>query len=73
VKSNRSKNIGSRRKRNPDKKGPIPASGFRRIAAIFYDSILLAGILFAATALLLAFNHGEAFSQATPHTLLHWS
>lgn len=38
------------------------ASGFRRIAAIFYDSILLTGILFVATAILLTLNHGEAFS-----------
>lgn len=40
---------------------PRYANALRRIAAIFYDSILLTGILFTATAFLLTFNHGEAF------------
>ena len=33
----------------------------RRLAALFYDAWLLAGILFMATALLLPFKGGEAF------------
>lgn len=42
------------------------AHGLRRIAAIFYDCILLMGILFAATAFLLTFNEGEAFRPGHP-------
>lgn len=33
------------------------------LAVIFYDSILLLAVLFAATALALPFNQGEAFSK----------
>jgi len=33
-----------------------------RIAAIFYDLLLLIGILFVATALILPFNAGQAFT-----------
>ena len=36
---------------------------FRRLAAIGYDSILLIAVLFAATAILLPFNSGEALSN----------
>jgi uncharacterized RDD family membrane protein YckC len=46
-----------------DKKA-IPCQGahvLRRIAAIFYDGILLLGVLFALTAMLLTLNRGEAF------------
>lgn len=35
---------------------------FRRIAAIAYDSLLLLGILFVATAILLPFNGGQALT-----------
>ncbi|MDO9104159.1 MAG: RDD family protein [Methylovulum sp.] len=35
----------------------------RRIAAIIYDLFLLCAILFAATALLLPFNAGEAYTR----------
>ncbi|MGR9099899.1 MAG: RDD family protein, partial [Gammaproteobacteria bacterium] len=39
------------------------APGFcRRLAAIFYDSVLLLAVLFAATALILPFNSGRPFS-----------
>ena len=34
----------------------------RRLGAIFYDSLLLGGLLFAATACLLPFNEGEAIA-----------
>lgn len=61
MRKSRNIKIRTRPKRVTEKTGPTYASGFRRIAAIFYDSILLSGILFAATALLLAFNNGEAF------------
>jgi uncharacterized RDD family membrane protein YckC len=35
----------------------------RRLAAIFYDLLLLLSVLFVATALILPFNAGEAFTQ----------
>ncbi|NOT83185.1 MAG: RDD family protein [Methylococcaceae bacterium] len=34
------------------------------MAAFFYDSLLLVGVLFVATALILPFNAGRAFSSA---------
>lgn len=37
----------------------------RRFAAIFYDFLLLLSVLFFATALILPFNAGQAFTQ-------HW-
>ncbi|MGZ8191298.1 MAG: RDD family protein [Methylococcaceae bacterium] len=36
----------------------------RRLGAIFYDFILLIAVLFLATALLLPFNAGEAFTSS---------
>ena len=39
------------------------AGFFRRLAAILYDSLLLVAVLFAATALALPINHGEAFAS----------
>jgi uncharacterized RDD family membrane protein YckC len=36
----------------------------RRLAVCFYDFILLIAVLFFATALLLPFNQGEAFSSS---------
>jgi uncharacterized RDD family membrane protein YckC len=47
---------------------PPPPGLFRRLGALFYDSLLLVGILFVATALLLPFHGGEAFS---PHQLAY--
>jgi len=47
------------------KPGPDTSSvpGFlRRMAAVFYDAMLLLAVLFFATALILPFNKGEAFS-----------
>jgi uncharacterized RDD family membrane protein YckC len=35
----------------------------RRLAAMFYDAILLLAVLFLATALLLPFNAGQAFTH----------
>jgi uncharacterized RDD family membrane protein YckC len=66
VKQTRSHQIRSRRKRATEKAGVLYASALRRIAAIFYDSILLTGILFVATAALLTLNHGEAFKPGNP-------
>ncbi|CCE22367.1 RDD family protein [Methylotuvimicrobium alcaliphilum] len=40
-----------------------PAGFFRRIAALLYDGLLLLAVLFAATAVGLLFNHGEAFAS----------
>jgi len=37
---------------------------FRRLGAIFYDCLLLTGLLFLATALVLPVNNGEAFSSS---------
>jgi len=42
---------------------PKPAGLFRRLAALLYDSLLLLAVLFIATAILLPFSHGEAFSH----------
>lgn len=39
-----------------------PAGLFKQLLAIFYDSLLIIAILFAATAILLPFNGGEAVS-----------
>ena len=57
-------------KRHPNGKQDTPDSGldsapgfFRRLAAIGYDSILLLAVLFAATAIILPFNSGEALSD----------
>ncbi len=35
----------------------------RRLAAVAYDTVLLLAVLFVATALILPFNSGEAFTQ----------
>lgn len=40
----------------------MPAGLFRRLAAIVYDSLLVAGLLMLATAVLLPFTHGEAIA-----------
>jgi len=43
---------------------PLSAPGFlRRMAAVVYDLLLLLGIFFLATALLLPFNSGQAFTS----------
>ncbi len=39
---------------------PKPASLFRRLAALLYDSLLLLAVWFVATAILLPFTGGEA-------------
>jgi len=41
---------------------PVPGL-LRRLAAIFYDMCLLVALLFVATALILPFNAGEAFTR----------
>ncbi len=40
-----------------------PPGLIRRLAALAYDSLLLGGLWFAATALLLPFRHGRAFQS----------
>lgn len=47
----------------PPMAGPPPGL-FRRLTALLYDAVLLAGVLFAATLVLLPFRSGEAFQ---PH------
>lgn len=61
MKLTRSKRIRSQLKRASSKAEPTYAGSLRRLAAIFYDCILLIGILFTATALLIILNNGEAF------------
>ena len=39
-----------------------PAGLFKQLIAMLYDSLLIAALLFIATAILLPFNHGEAIS-----------
>jgi uncharacterized RDD family membrane protein YckC len=47
----------------PGVKADFTPSFFRRLAAMFYDSFLLIALWFLATALLLPFNSGQAFSS----------
>jgi uncharacterized RDD family membrane protein YckC len=42
---------------------PQPPNLLRRLAAIFYDLLLLLSVLFVATALILPFNAGQAFTS----------
>lgn len=52
---------------NPDTDHTLPPCGLlRRLAAIFYDCLLLFAVLFAATALLMPFTHGEAIASENP-------
>lgn len=44
---------------------------FRRLLAISYDCLLLAGVLFIATALLMPFTHGEAIHSGNLFYLLY--
>lgn len=43
-----------------------PPGFFRRMAAIFYDSLLLLAVLFLATMIILPFNHEQAVAPNTP-------
>lgn len=57
--------VGSTKNISP-KPGNDPASKpgfFRRLAAIFYDLLLLIAVLFVATAVLLPLNAGNAFTS----------
>jgi uncharacterized RDD family membrane protein YckC len=45
---------------------PRPAGLFRRLAALFYDTLLLLGLWFIAVAIVLPLNHGEAFAPHNP-------
>lgn len=45
---------------------PRPASPLRRLAALFYDSLLLLALWFIATALLLPLTGGEAIHSGNP-------
>lgn len=49
----------------------VPAGLLRRLAAIVYDSMLLFGVLFGATAVLLPFTGGEALAPEQPLYLLY--
>jgi uncharacterized RDD family membrane protein YckC len=48
---------------------PIPSNLLRRFAAIFYDLLLLLSVLFVATALILPFNAGQAFTKSIYYSL----
>ena len=41
-----------------------PASLLKQLAAMLYDSFLIFAVLFAATAIALVFNHGEAIESS---------
>jgi len=43
-----------------------PANLFKRLAALFYDSLLLLALWFIATAILLPLHGGEAFPTNNP-------
>lgn len=45
---------------------PPPPGLFRRLGALFYDAVLLAGVLFAATLAVLPLRGGEAFRPHDP-------
>lgn len=45
---------------------PVPAGLFRRLAALFYDGMLLLALLMIATALLLPLTGGEAIPSHDP-------
>ncbi|MGZ8218134.1 RDD family protein [Methylomagnum sp.] len=45
---------------------PAPAGLLRRLAAMLYDALLLAGVLFAATLVILPLRGGEAFRAHDP-------
>ncbi len=45
---------------------PSPPGVLRRLGALVYDSVLLTGILFVATAVILPFRGGEAFRPDHP-------
>ncbi len=47
----------------PEVESLSTAGFFRRLAALLYDLLLLVALLFFATALLLPFNAGEAFTR----------
>jgi uncharacterized RDD family membrane protein YckC len=44
---------------------PLPAGLWRRLGAILYDGLLLFGVIFVATALLLPFTGGHAIAAGT--------
>ena len=50
----------------PDGKSGRPAGLLRRLAALFYDGMLLTAIMFIATAALLPFTGGEAVPTGDP-------
>ena len=50
---------------DPDN-APRPASLSRRLAALFYDSLLLLAVYFIATAILLPLTGGEAIEANNP-------
>jgi len=45
---------------------PETAGLFRRLAALFYDTLLLLGLWFIAVAVVLPLNHGQAFAPHNP-------
>jgi len=51
----------------PDAENTLPPAGlFKRIAALFYDTLLLLALWFVGTAALLPFHAGEAFGPNNP-------
>ncbi len=66
VKSGRSPD----RPANPGGSAPQPATLIRRLAALTYDWVLLIGVLFGATAMVLMFRGGQALP---PHSVWYSS
>jgi uncharacterized RDD family membrane protein YckC len=50
--------------KKPGKESPLSPGFFRHMAIIAYDGLLLLALLFLATALILPFNKGEAFTAS---------
>jgi len=51
-------------KKKPDREQDLSPGFFRHMAIIAYDALLLLAILFLATAIVLPFNNGEAFTSS---------
>ncbi|ANJ67188.1 hypothetical protein A9404_07130 [Halothiobacillus diazotrophicus] len=48
----------------PESEPPRPAPVWKRVAALFYDSLFVFALLMLATLIALPLNHGEAFPQS---------
>ena len=58
-------------RKDPDESGSPPAGLFRRLAAMFYDGLLLLSVLFLATLAALPLTGGEAIFDNRLHRALY--